>query len=172
MFEKVITLLVKECSKNQFTPEITGLLCLKLSLYIINSSKQLLITGDLKFNTSGEDSKPLFGLKIYNLRTKEYINLERYPGSLRDYEKFQNEEGNLVVDDSGWQLNIPFYNKERLIELANLFLERSDKAKKTHWKDAYETPIIVIGEKALECKDELIGYKPLSRFSFENLFII
>ena len=81
------------------------------SLYIINSSKQLLITGDLKFNTSGEDSKPLFGLKIYNLRTKEYINLERYPGSLRDYEKFQNEEGNLVVDDSGWQLNIPFYNK-------------------------------------------------------------
>ncbi len=101
------------------------------------------------------------GLKIKDLRTGEHIDLVKYTRRfLSEYQEFQ-ERKDLVGESQEWQLDMPFENIEELLRLVKLFLEKSGiyvydesgvevSATQSHWRDAYETPVVVIGEEAIK----------------------
>ncbi|MBI4154776.1 hypothetical protein HY498_01680 [Candidatus Woesearchaeota archaeon] len=119
------------------------------------------------------------GLGIRDLRTNFYLNLEKYKKQfLSAYSQFKDCKGKLVAEDQGWELNIPFNNRTELISLINLFLIRSAKfifdekntkinEEEVHrsWRDAYETPVLLLGEMALRYKNELPYFDQVTKLS-------
>ncbi len=127
---------------------------------------------ELYFEIRDEKGIILPGLKIKDVRTKQHTNLELFTKPLEKYEQFSSSEGYLLGEDQGWELDMPFYNKEESIVLLDLFLKKSGKhihdeeggiipetdeerELRSPWTDAYETPVLLLGETALRYADKL-----------------
>ena len=124
----------------------------------------------------------LNGLKIKDMRTGQYINLNEYDRPLKKYPQYATSKGHLVAENRGWELDIPFNTKTELRRLVDLFLRKSglfiydengveilesDKERKAraHWSDAYETPLLVLGKAALEYAADLPHFDQATKTS-------
>lgn len=129
----------------------------------------------LKFRIRDDQGALFPNLKIRDLKTNSYIDLNLYKTPLVNYNEFNSSDGYLMGENTGWELNMPFKNKEELVNLVNLFLKKSSvnifdkkgrplKETKTqrrvrsHWQDSYETPVLIIGRKAIEFYSHLPNF--------------
>lgn len=128
---------------------------------------------DIRYRFREDNWEILQGLQIKDVRTGEYIELEKFnEDSLRAYDQFKKSQGYLIAEDKGWELDLPFKNKAELMLLIDLFLRKSGKyiyddegreisetaaqrESRAPWDDAYETPVLVVGETAVKYKEEL-----------------
>lgn len=118
------------------------------------------------------DSGVVLNINIKDLRNGKYIQLEKYGSALIKHEEFLYSKGYLLAEGQGWELNLPFKNKEELKCLSNLFLIKAglhiydengveiqesveEKLLRAHWPDAYETPVLIIGKSAMDYAKEL-----------------
>lgn len=127
---------------------------------------------ELEFRIRDDKGNLLPGLKIRDITTGHYIELNEFSDSLINHPQFDDKEGSLVAEDQGWELGVPFKTKKELFGLVDLFLKKSgifvyDKYGKqveeteeevrlrSPWADAYETPVLLLGENALRYADSL-----------------
>ncbi len=127
---------------------------------------------NLRYKIRDDRGNVLQGLKIRDIRTGEYIDLNEYVKPLSKYREFRGSKGCLIAEDQGWQLDTPFRNKNELLSLVNLFLKKSgehtydkngaeipeseeERMLRAPWTDAYEAPVLIIGEGALMYSEEL-----------------
>lgn len=105
------------------------------------------------------------GLRIKNIETDKESRPEEY-NSVKDKPEF---EGKFIGQlDSGWELDLPFREKESLLKIVNLFLRKSYSESEEHWPDAYETPVLLLGKKALCWKDDLPQFIQATKFILEE----
>lgn len=135
---------------------------------------------DLEFVTHDDNGRILQGLRIKDRRTNTYIDLEKYARPLINYPEFKDAKGNLIDEDQGWELDMPFNSKDELLKLVALFLMKSgkflcDKTGKiitetdemrnarAPWVDAYKLPVLLLGERALDYERELPLFVPMTK---------
>ena len=121
-----------------------------------------------KYNIRDDRGELLPYLKIKDLRTNGYINLNEFFSPLADYPTYADADGHLLAEDNGWQLDLPFTSRERVIVLSRLFYEKSSKYSEDHWSDAYETPVLLFGSAVSDYIGELPGFIPAVRFTLEE----
>ena len=123
----------------------------------------------LKFRIHDDNGKALHGLKIKNVKTGNYLDLTKFSKPLINYLEFKDGETPLIAEDNGWEIDLPFKDKEELMKLISLFLRKAGlksysllgeeiKTEENAWRDAYETPVLLLGEKALNYKTELPSF--------------
>ena len=78
-----------------------------------------------EYNTLDDDGNVLSGLKIKDLRTGKPLDLGKYTKPLEEYEGFKDSNGFLIAEDYGWEVDIPFRKREKLMKLVDLFLRKS-----------------------------------------------
>jgi len=132
-----------------------------------------------------ENGEILPGLRIFDLRTREDIELKEYLFPLVDYPKFQNGYGQLVAEDKGWEFNHKFKSKKELLALIKLFLQKSgfhiydinnriilesteEINKRNPWSGAYKTPVLLLGENALKFQEELPDFVPATKIALKE----
>lgn len=137
------------------------------------------------YRIRGDDGKLLPGLRIKDIRTGEYINLEDYTKPLIEYPQFVDSKGYLVAEDQGWELNVPFGDKQELLGLVDLFLRKygeyiydengikipetdEEKNLRSPWIDAYRVPMLLLGETALRYADELPHFSPATKIALKE----
>lgn len=98
---------------------------------------------ELDFRIRGEGHEPYSGLKIRDIRTGLFLDLMQYGGE--NLEAYPELECVLLGEDYGWELNLPFENKNQLLTLSDLFVKKSFKYDKDAWPDAYKVPVIILG---------------------------
>ena len=116
-----------------------------------------------KFRIRDDEGELYKDLKIKNIETGDYHNLERIPyGTLREAGFSDAEIDKLVGQDKGYEINIFLSNEEDLLKLAQEFIRRSSEylvdeegnivfetseelRQRDPWPGSYETPVIVIG---------------------------
>lgn len=135
---------------------------------------------ELYFEIRDNKCNILPGLKIKDIRTKQHIDLEPFIKPLDEYGLFADCDGYLLGESQGWELDIPFNNKKELMNLVDLFsnksgkhiydqkgriIEETDEERKLRspWADAYETPVLLLGETALRYADELPHFIPATK---------
>lgn len=97
---------------------------------------------------------------IKYLDTDEVFDVAKYPHStLEDSEL----EGKLYNQNSGWELNFPFRNQEELVKFVEIFIQKASKKNNSHWPGAYETPVLLLGERALEWQDRFPRFIPATK---------
>jgi hypothetical protein len=123
------------------------------------------------FRIRGDDGQVLPGLRVKDARKKEYLDLNTFKNSLTQHPDFQNANY-LIAEDQGWEIDIPFSSKEELLRLADLFLRKAgmylydnkgevveeteeERTKRAPWADAYEMPVLLIGQAAVQYAKEL-----------------
>ena len=134
------------------------------------------------YNIRDGKGRILKRLKIKDLRTGKYVDLRRYKERLKKYDQFRTSKGYLIANNYGWEVDIPFRKKERLLSLVNLFLKKSgdfiydnsgtiivERAKERRmrapWPDSYRVPVLLLGESALKHSEELPDFDPAIKFS-------
>ena len=138
------------------------------------------------YRIRGDKNDVLVGLKIKDIRTGQYINLQNYIKPLSEYSEFINSKGYLLAEDQGWELNIPFNNKKELMTFVNLFLRKSgtyiydengvripetyeERILRAPWTDAYRIPVLIIGKSSLKYASELPYFDQATKiFLVEN----
>ena len=140
---------------------------------------------DLDFITRDKNDLVLPGLKIKDMRTNMYLNLEKFSKPLSNYPEFKEAEGYLLSEDDGWEIGIPFTNKKEILGIADLFLKKSGLNLYDHnrnvitetkeemlirapWTDAYQVPILLLGETASIYKKELPQFIQATKFSLKE----
>ena len=140
---------------------------------------------DLEFRIRDDEENLLPGLRIKDIRTGKYLDLEKFSEPLINYSQFKDAKGYLIDEDQGWELDIPFNNKKELMDLVSLFLKKSGKdiydergemIKETDeerklrspWADAYETPVLLLGETALRYASELPHFTSITKISLRK----
>lgn len=134
---------------------------------------------DLKFRIRGDDGQVLPGLRIKDTRTMKYLNLHNYYLPLVNYPEFETAEGYLVGEDFGWELDLPFSNKEELMKLVALFLNKSGefiydsngmvlRIAECHWRDAWQTPVLLLGATASIYQSELPSFIPVTKLGLKE----
>lgn len=92
-------------------------------------------------------------LRIRKL-TGDYINLNKCAEqTLANVLELQNEL--LIGENKGWELDIEFSSKEKLLQLIKMFLSKSSRHNPNHWPGAYDVPVLIIGEKAKAYSSDL-----------------
>ena len=137
---------------------------------------------DLYFKIRTNGGKVLPGLKIKDGRIGQYLHLEHFTRPLGEYPQFMEADGHLIGEDEGWELNLSFNNKQELMKLVTIFLQKSgtrlfdeegneiieteeQKSRRNPWTDAYQTPVLLLGEIALQYANELPHFIPANKFS-------
>ncbi|MEK6874443.1 MAG: hypothetical protein AABX52_01695 [Nanoarchaeota archaeon] len=128
-----------------------------------------------------DDNGTLFtGLRIRDLRTDQYIDLNQFKEHLTENVYYTKCKGNLIAEDKGWQLDFPFNNSYELGNLVDLFLVKSgihiydkegNRIKETFeqfnqrspWEDAYRTPVLIIGKVAIDLASQLPDFDIATR---------
>ena len=90
------------------------------------------------YRTRNDKGQVLSGLRIKDLIKGKYINLT---------ELFLEKSGIYIYDERG--IEIKETEEERTL--------------RNPWNDAYETPVLILGERALECIKELPHFEPAVR---------
>ena len=124
------------------------------------------------FRISGDEGDVLPGLTIKDKRTRQRIELGNYRKPLIEYPEFIDIKGHLLAENDGWQLDMPFCNKDEAIKIVDLFLRKSGLKVYDHesieieetieqmilrapWPDAYRIPVLILGESTLTIVSEL-----------------
>jgi len=107
-------------------------------------------------------------LRIRDLRTDEYVPLDKFVKPLKEYPAYVNADGFLFAEDRGWQLDLPFISKSQVLMISQLFSEKSSHYSEDHWSDAYETPVLLFGYAVEEYVGELPDFVPAVRFILEE----
>ena len=120
---------------------------------------------DFVFRDANDDFFP--DLRIRSL-SGEYLDLTKYSGkTLEDVTELKDEK--LFGDNKGWELNLEFKSKKRLLELVNLFVQKSSRKSAKHWPGAYDVPVLIIGEQAKAYVSELPDFVEARKIAlFEN----
>lgn len=101
-----------------------------------------------------DDTGALFpDLHIRKMR-EGYLDLTKYPSKTLEGIAGLGE-GQLVGENAGWELDVPFHEKANLFALVNLFISKSSKKNPDHWPGAYEVPVLLLGEAACAHAEEL-----------------
>lgn len=125
-----------------------------------------------KFRLHKDGGSLLPGLRIKDIVTGEYVDLSKFDKPLINYQEFSNKYGSLIGEDQGWEAVIPFNSEIELLKLITLFLKKSgthiydevgnerseteiERKIRRPWTDAYDTPILILGEKAVAHKNKL-----------------
>ena len=104
---------------------------------------------------------------------------------LKEYKQFTNAD--LLGENYGWELNMPFNSEGELIKLVDLFLRKSgdhiydkngviieeidkEKSLRAPWRDAYETPVLILGEIALKYANKLPHFIPATKIILRENF--
>ncbi len=111
---------------------------------------------EVDFQVKGENGEPYPELIIKNVKTGKNLDLSKYKGET--LEGYPELEGKLLGGDCGWELDLPFENKIKLMNLINLFVKKSYKCNRSSWPEAYETPVLLLGKKAIEWQNELPNF--------------
>jgi len=140
---------------------------------------------DLEFRIRNEEGDLLPMLRIKDIRTGKYLDLDKFLEPLINYPQFKDIEGYLIDENQGWELDISFNNRAELLKLVDLFLRKSglflydekgekieevDKERKLRspWGDAYETPVLLLGETALRYADKLPHFIPATKIALKE----
>ncbi len=134
---------------------------------------------ELTFRVTGEDNCPLPGLRVKDVRNGKYLDLTKYTKPLIYYPEFKDANGYLIGEDSGWELDMPFKDKAQLFKLIDLFLNKSgefiyDKEGRiiteceNHWRDAWQTPVLLLGENAIQYLEELPLFIPVTKIALKE----
>lgn len=132
-----------------------------------------------------DNDSPLAGLKIKDLKTGEYLDLTKFDKSLSNYPSFAGRKNDFVAEDSGWELDIPFGSKEELFRLVSLFQRKAGLHKydengvivqeteeeqklRAPWTDAYEVPVLLVGENATQYAAELPHFTPATKIALKE----
>lgn len=160
--EKYKEYMLKDLEKKGYDSKILiGLIRQKTSIFFWNPH----------YNTR-DDKGNILHTRVKDLRTGTYIPLEKYSSALIDYKEFLHSKGYLLAEGEGWELNMPFGNKEELKYITDLFLIKAsrhiyderglriresakDKSLRAHWPDAYQTPVLIIGKGTIDYAKEL-----------------
>ena len=135
-----------------------------------------------EYSTRNNKDEILGGLTIKNLKTGRCVDLRKYRKPLNEYKRFKNSKGRLIAEGYGWEIDIPFRKKERLIRLVDLFLRKAglfihnedgkrlresvqEKKLRAPWPDAYRDPVLLIGEIALKYLDQFPEFDETYRLS-------
>lgn len=140
---------------------------------------------DLEFRIRDNKGEVLAGLRIKNIKTGKYLRLNQFLEPLINYPSFKEMDGYLISEDQGWELDMPFYNREELFMFVNLFLRKSglylynpdggiiketddERKSRSPWSDAYETPVLLLGKIALKYIHELPYFTQVTKFSLRE----
>lgn len=127
------------------------------------------------FSIRDEKGNLFPSLRILDVRTGQYIDLEKYRQPLIKYPEFEGADFMLRREDAGWQLDMPFSTKAELFQLVGLFTQKSaaslyddqgqkiqetpgQKRRRGPWPGAYEVPVLILGAKAMRYVEELCGF--------------
>lgn len=127
---------------------------------------------ELDFIFTDDKGNLLSGLRIKDTQTGGYITASTFnsPQELIAYLKSTKEY--LVLEDSGWELDMPFHSKRELVNLTNRFLRKysgyfydkegtiinetsKQKERRKPWSSAYKTPVLLLGSEALKYAKDL-----------------
>ncbi len=137
---------------------------------------------DPEFNVRDEAGALYPALRVKNVRTQQYLNLNEYALPLIEYEEFRRSPNILVAHHRGWQLDLPVKDLDELTRLANLFLEKSESARRNTqgyiiketaeermvrapWPGAYETPVLIVGREITAPSLQIPGFGPAVKLS-------
>lgn len=140
---------------------------------------------NLGYRIRDDNGVPLAGLKIKDLKTGEYLDLTKFDKPLSNYPSFARRKNDFVAEDTGWELDIPFGSKEELFRLVNLFqakagirkydengqiVDETEEEKKLRapWTDAYEVPVLLVGENAIQYAAELPHFTPATKIALKE----
>ena len=129
-----------------------------------------------------DDEGNLFRVSIKDTRNDQVIHLENYAKKLEEYAEFKDAYGYLIASEQGWQLDIPFTSNDELLRIVGVFLRKSaerlitkegirieeteeEKERRGPWPDAYEIPLLIIGESAVRYKGRLPDFDEVTRLS-------
>jgi len=124
------------------------------------------------FYRTRDNKGDMLDLKLKNSMDNQIIPLEKYPLPLENYPGLDILRDSLVAEADGLEFNIEFKNKKDLLQITQLFTRKSgtkiydsqgdeiyesqdEIAKRKPWRDAYETPMLIIGEGAVKYYKEL-----------------
>ncbi len=130
------------------------------------------------FNIRDRGGKLLTGLRIKDLTKRKYLDLDAFSGLTLDYSQIDNLDC-LIGEEDGWQLDVPFGDKDELIRLAALFLRKSgfyiydekgckipetrEESIRRAWPDAYKTPVLVFGESSIRFVSDLPNFEQATK---------
>jgi len=137
------------------------------------------------FRIRDDNGNLLPGLRIKDIRSGKYLDLDKFTEPLINYPQFRDAEGYLIDEDYGWELDMPFNNKKELMDLVSLFLKKSgeylydedgekivetyeEKESRSPWADAYKLPVLLLGEAALRYADELPHFVSATKVSLRE----
>lgn len=140
---------------------------------------------NLELRIRDDEGNLLPGLRIKDIRTGKYLDLEKFSEPLVNYSQLKDAEGYLISEDQGWELDMPFNNQAELLKLVDLFLRKSgmqiydengekieetDEERKLRlpWADAYRVPVLLLGEAALRYADELPHFTPAIKIALKE----
>ncbi|MBI4145429.1 hypothetical protein HY493_04470 [Candidatus Woesearchaeota archaeon] len=87
-----------------------------------------------------------------NLRVRScdgaYIELDRVPEQTLEH-RSDLAGTSLIGESEGWELDLDFKNREHLISLASLFVNKSNRKNNAHWPGAYDVPVLLFGQSAV-----------------------
>lgn len=109
----------------------------------------------------------LSGLGIKDTRIGRHITASTFNSLQEIIAYLQSAKEYLILEDSGWELDMPFHNREELVNLTNRFLRKysgyfydkegsiinetsRQKERRKPWPDAYKTPVLLLGSEALK----------------------
>lgn len=121
---------------------------------------------ELDFHIRDEKGMLLKGTRIRK-RDGSLLNLEEY--TERTLESYSTLSNILLVGESdGWELNVEFKEKEDLKNIAELFIRKSSSKSPDRWPDAYDLPVLVLGEGAVAYAQELPDFIPAKRIVLQR----
>ena len=129
-----------------------------------------------------DDKGNVLKLAIKDLRNGCYIDLNNCGMTLNESQQFIDSKGYLLAEGDGWELNLPFGNKNDLLAVSNLFLKKAglhiynkngievDETNKEcldrgPWPDAYEVPVLIIGNPAIKYFGDLLQFDVATKIS-------
>lgn len=121
---------------------------------------------ELDFQIRGEKGKLYPRLKIKDKETGRNLNLLKYPENT--LENYPNLDGRLIGEDYGWELDLPFKDKKELMNIVELFIKKSDKGNEESWPGAYRVPLLLLGQKALDYKNDLPDFCKAMKISLKE----
>lgn len=108
---------------------------------------------ELHFRIRGSGGQTYRELTIKYMDTDEELDLNIYAGdTLVAYPELKDK---LYSENHGWELDLPFGSQKELLRLVRLFAKRAYRDKTKSWPGAYATPVLVLGERALDWEEKL-----------------
>lgn len=128
-------------------------------------------------------------LRIKNIKTEVYLDLEKIPYQTLEEASYSEEDAdNLIAENEGFEINISLLNEEDLHKLAVEFLRKSSKklydecgevvfetkeeyGKRNPWPGAWDVPVLIIGGHLSQIQHSIPGFQNAFLFRFQDVDI-